>query len=78
MWKVSSKLPAKKNEYTCGNNGIEILLGKPLKVTDEPIVKIISNQLDIKLGQFMQEELDFVQRKINIRKAAEIWKTTSQ
>ena len=26
------------------------LLGKPPKVTDEPITKIISNQLDIKLG----------------------------
>ena len=58
------------------------LLGKPPKVTDEPIMKIISNPLDIKLGQFMQEELNSVLRKIKNRKAAgfdeippEIWKT---
>ena len=55
---------------------------KPLKVTDEPITKIISNQLDIKLRQFMQEELDVVLTKIKNRKAAgldeippEVWKT---
>ena len=60
----------------------EHLLGKPPKVTDEPIVKIISNQLDIKLGQFTQEELDLVLRKNKNRKAAglheippEVWKT---
>ena len=34
------------------------LLGKPPKVTDEPITKIMSNQLDIKVGQFTQEELN--------------------
>ena len=32
-------------------------------VTDEPITKNISNQLDIKLGQFTQE-LDLVVRKL--------------
>ena len=42
----------------------ENLLGNPPKVTYEPITKIISNQLDIKLRQFMQEELDSVLRKI--------------
>ena len=36
---------------------------------DEPITKIISNQLDIKLGQFTHEELDSVLRKIKSRKA---------
>ena len=30
----------------------ENLLGKPPKVTDEPITKSISNQQDIKLGEF--------------------------
>ena len=40
----------------------ENLLGKPPIVTHEPI--IISNQLDNKLGQFTQEEVDWVQRKI--------------
>ena len=46
------------------------------EVTDEPITKIISNQLDIKL------ELESVLRKIKHRKAAgldeilpEVWKT---
>ena len=31
---------------------------------NEPTEKIISNQLDIKLGQFTQEELDLLLRKI--------------
>ena len=58
------------------------LQGKSHKVTDEPITKIICNPLDIKLGQFTQEELDVVQRKIKDRNAAdldeippEVWKT---
>ena len=46
------------------------LLGNPQKVTHEPITRIISKQLDIKLGQFTQEELDSVLRKIKNRKAA--------
>ena len=60
----------------------ENLLGNPLKVTHEPITRIISKQLDIKLGQFTQEELDSVLRKILNRKTAgldeippEVWKT---
>ena len=46
-----------------------------------PITRIISEQLDIKLGPFTQEELDLAQRKIKNRKAAgleippEVWKT---
>ena len=39
------------------------------KVTYEPITKIMSNQLEIKLGQFTQEELNSVLRKIKNRKA---------
>ena len=31
------------------------LLGNPQKVRHKPIMRIISIQLDIKLGQFMQE-----------------------
>ena len=49
---------------------------------NEPITKIIDNQLDIKRGQFMQEELDVVLTKIKNRKTAgldeippEVWKT---
>ena len=48
----------------------EYILGNPPKVTHEPITKIISKQLDIKLGLFTQEELDSVHRKIKNRKAA--------
>ena len=36
------------------------------------MTKIINNQLDIKLGQFTQVELDVVQRKIKNGKAAEL------
>ena len=60
----------------------ENLLGNPPKVTHEPITRIFSKQLDIKLGTFIQEELDSVLRKIKNRKAAgldeippEVWKT---
>ena len=58
------------------------LLRNPPEVTHEPITRIISKQLDIKLGVFTQEELDSVLRKIKNRKAAgfdeippEVWKT---
>ena len=60
----------------------ENLLGNPPKITHEPITRIISKQLDIKLGPFTQEELDSVLRKIKNRKAAgldeippDVWKT---
>ena len=48
----------------------ENLLGNSPKVTHEPITRIVSMQLDIKLGPFTQEELDSVLRKIKNRKAA--------
>ena len=58
------------------------LLGNSPEVTHEPITRIISKQLDIRLGPFTQEELDSVPRKIKNRKAAgldeippEVWKT---
>ena len=60
----------------------ENLPGNPPKITHEPITRIISKQLDIKLGPFTQGELDSVLRKIKNRKAAgldeippEVWKT---
>ena len=60
----------------------ENLLGNPPKVTHEPITRIISKQLDIKQGPFIQDELDSVLRKIKNRKAVglvgippEVWKT---
>ena len=58
------------------------LLVNPPKVSDEPITRIISKQLDIELGPYTLEELDSVLRKIKNRKAAGldeipsgIWKT---
>ena len=60
----------------------ENLRGNPPKITHEPITRIISKQLDIKLGSFTQDELDSILRKIKNRKAAgldkfppEVWKT---
>ena len=60
----------------------ENLLGNPPKITHEQITRIISKQLDIKLGPLTQEELDSVLRKFKNRKAAgldeippEVWKT---
>ena len=60
----------------------ENLLGNPLKVTHEPIMRIISKQLDIKQGPFTQEEPNSVLRKIKNRKVVgideippEVWKT---
>ena len=58
------------------------LLANPPNITQEPITRVISKQLDIKLGPFTKEELDSVLRKIKNRKAAgldeippEVWKT---
>ena len=60
----------------------ENLLGNPPKVTHELITRIISKQLDIKLGPFTLGELDSVLKKIKNRKATEldeispeVWKT---
>ena len=44
------------------------LLENSLQVTDKPMTKIIKKQLDIKLGQFTQEELNVIQTKIKNRK----------
>ena len=46
----------------------ENLLGNPPKITHEPIIRIISKQLDIKLGPFTQEELDSFLEKLKIGK----------
>ncbi len=44
------------------------LLGNPPKITDESITRIISKQLDIKLGPFTKEELDSVLKRLKIGK----------
>ena len=61
---------------------LENLLGNPPKVAHEPITRIISKQLDIKLGPFTLEKLDSVFRRIKNRKVTgldeitpEVWKT---
>ena len=79
--KAKLKAASQEKQIHLWKQHFEYLL-KPLKVTDEPIMKIISNQLDIRLEQFMQEELDLVRRKIKNRKTAgldeippEVWKT---
>ena len=54
-----------------------------MKNTAKPIQKLINCQLDIKLGQFMEEELEAVlKKKLKNRKVAgldeippEVWKT---
>ena len=68
---VKAKLKATSQEerIQLWKQHFENLLRNPPKVTHEPITRIIK-QLEIKLGQFMQEELDSVLRKIKNRKAA--------
>ena len=80
--KAKLKAPNQQERMKLWKQHFENLLGNPPKVTHEPINRIISKQLDIKLGTFTQEELDSVPRKIKNRKAAgldeippEVWKT---
>ena len=81
---VKAKLKAtnQQEQIKLWKQHFENLLGNPPKVTHEPITRIISKQLDIKLGPFTLEELNSVLRKIRNRKAAgldeippEVWKT---
>ena len=73
---LSAKLKATSQEeqIQVWREHFKNLLRNSPKVTDKPIVKIINNQLDIKLGHFTQEESDVVQRKIKNRKAASVMK----
>ena len=80
--KAKLKAASQQERVKLWKQHLENLLGNPPKVTNEPITRIISKQLDIKLGPFTKEELDSVLRKIKNRKAAgldeippEIWKT---
>ena len=57
-------MPAKKKDFWNKKNISRICL--------ETIQKIINGQLDIKLGQFMKEELDAVLKKIKSRKVADL------
>ena len=80
--KAKLKATSQEERIQLWKQHFENLHGNPPKVTYEPITRIICKQLDIKLGQFMQEELDSVLRKIKNRKTArfdeippEVWKT---
>ena len=80
--KAKLKAANKQERINLWKQNFENLLGNPPKITHEPITRIISKQLDIKLGPFTQEELDSVLRKIKNLKAAglneippEVWKT---
>ena len=79
--KPKLKAANKQERIKLWKQHFENLLGNPPKVTHEPVTRIISKQLVIKLGPFTQEELDSVLRKIKNRKAAgldeippEVWK----
>ena len=65
--KAKLKAASQQERIHLWKQHFENLLGNPQKVTHEPITKIISNQQDIKLGQFIQEELALVQRKFKNR-----------
>ena len=80
--KAKLKVANQQERIKLWKQHFENLLGNPPKVTPEPITRIISKQLDIKLWPFTQEELDSVLRKIKNRKAAgldeippKVWKT---
>ena len=62
--KLKLKAANQQERIKLWNQHFENLLGNPPKITHEPITRIISKQLDIKLGPFTQEELDSVHRKI--------------
>ena len=68
--KVKLKATNQQDRIHLWKHHFENLLGNPPEVTHEPITRITSKQLDIKLGPFTQEELDSILRKIKNRKAA--------
>ena len=64
-----------KLKATCQEEGVQKrkeliknLVGKSPTVSNKPIVKIINNQVDIRLAQFKVEELDLQLTKIETRK----------
>ena len=67
-WKSTAKAKLKatnqQERIKLWKQHFENLLGNPPKITHKPITRIISKQLDIKLGAFTLEELDSVLRKI--------------
>ena len=68
--KAKLKAASQQERVKLWKQHFENLLGNPPKVMNEPIIRIINKQLDIKLGPFTKEELDSVLRKFKNRKAA--------
>ena len=66
--KAKLKAASQQERVKLWKQHFENLLGNPPKITNEPITRIISKQLDIKLSPFTKEELDSVFRKIKIGK----------
>ena len=80
--KAKLKATSQQDRIHIWKQHFEKILVNPPKVTHEPITRIISKQLDIKIRPITQEELDSVLRKIKTRNAAgldemllEVWKT---
>ena len=80
--KTKPKATSEQDQIHLWKQHFENLLENLLEVTHEPFIRIITKQLDIKLGSFSQEELESVLRQIKDRKAAglheippEVWKT---
>ena len=69
--KAKLKAASQQERIKLWKQYFENLLGNPPKITHEPITRIISKQLDIKLGPFTQEELDSGLDEI----PPEVWKT---
>ena len=67
--KAQLKATSQQEQINLWKQHFKNLLGNPQKVTHEPVTRIISKQLDIKLRPFTQE-LDWILRKIKNRKAA--------
>ena len=61
--KAKLKAANQQERIKLWKQNFENLLGNPRKVTHEPITRIISKQLDIKLGPFTQVKLDSVLKK---------------
>ena len=55
---VESKTKSQEEGFQKWKEHFKNLLGNPSKITDKPMEKIINCQLDIKVRQFMEEELD--------------------
>ena len=64
------KAASQEEQIHLSKEHFKTLLVKSPKDTDKPIMKIINHQLDIKLEQFTQVELDVVLTKIKNKKGA--------